>query len=324
MSKPRILQHPEAIHLVKNRCIEGKAFFQPCGRVRTIIERTLAWSADIHNVIVYGYNFELNQFEMVIQAPRLNRQDFMRDFQSVIAREIKKVIGRTEKGFFAGTYENEPILDAECVAREVARMLCAPCDAGLVDHPSKWPGVSSWALHGTCSTLVREREDRSVFHRLKQEHPEMSDAEASKRATSTHELRLAEPQTAGAFGELSVIRRLVSTRLEQDNPESTDYLGVARVRSWPADTPVPQCEYRPARLCVTTSPTRRRRFSELRRDANLYYDWARKRLRLGASNPRFPYGMIPLHQSQAVGASRAAAARDPTRRGLDAFWRSPP
>ncbi|MGM0558251.1 MAG: hypothetical protein ACQEVA_17835 [Myxococcota bacterium] len=317
------MQHPDAVYLVRNRCIEGKAFFQACDEVNTIIERTLAWAAQIHGILVYGYMFELNQFEMAIRAPKLNRQHFMRDFQSVIAREIKDVIGRTEKGFFAAPYDSEPILDDECLSEEIARFLCAPCEAGLVDNPGDWPGVSSWSLHETGQGLVRQREDRRTFHDLKQKYPGMSDSEASARATTTYVLEPAELPPGSGCSEQSELCRLITQRADRLRGESEASLGTDVVRDWPSNEHMPHSVRRRPRLCVAASTRRSRRFAELRRDANLYYDWARKRLRLGMADPRFPYGMIPLHDTRAVGAGQAASARDPTRRKLDAIWGAP-
>jgi hypothetical protein len=310
MAKERTIQHPDAVYVVSNRTIEGKAFMRPDRQVNAIIERTLAWAVDKHCIELFGFLFEADQFAMVLSAPHLNREKFMQDFQSVVGRELKDYIGRTEKGFWAGPYDDELVLDEVSVAEEVVEILCGPCKLELVDHPRDWPGVSSWRLHEHGSSIFRQREDRRRFWELRQKHPEMSETKASRLATVTYELSLM-PLPEAEAGKCPDICEMIEARIDDQRSSEQSSLGAEQVAKWNPHRKPPRRRRRRRRRCITRCKVRLERHIEYRRDLNHQYVRARGRLQRGDPEPNFPFGMIPPHRPGAVGATRPDASRPP-------------
>ena len=308
MGRPRRIQSEDRIYLVSNRCIDGRAFFRPGPKVNEIVERSLVWAVDNHEIDVFAYVFELNRFEMILGAPRMNLQHFMRDFQSEVATKLKALHGRTERRFFEGRYDSEPFADAGPLVDEIARVVCRPCELGLVDHPRDWPGISSWSQHVGNNTRVVRRQCRQEYWRLRQKYRELDAAEAEELATGTYTMQLQRPfdmEVGDARGLICAeIDALASTYGERrDKPP----LGVETVESMPANQPPSRVvRRRRRRVCIASGEESRARFVAHTRNANLWYEWGRRRLRLGMPNPPFPKGMIPLHEVDAVG-SRARA-----------------
>lgn len=325
MGRPRRMQKPDEMYVVFNRCISGLSFFRPGPEVNEIIERSLVWAADKQSILVYAYIFEPNAYEIIIGAPRLNRQHFLRDFQSVLATQLKALHGRTERGFFAGRYDCEPFADLEPVLDEIARVVCRPCETGLVAHPGDWPGVSSWSQHSTAETIVARREDRQLYWRLRQKHPDLAPEQASKLATSTHTMQLALPFDWDVGDAQRVVTKAIEDRAATQARRWNDaFVGARAVQSWdPNQRPRRTCPPRHRRRCIASSQQSRARHAAERWNANLWYEWGRRRLRLGLPSPQFPYGMIPLHQVDAVGACESPESQ-PSQVGASRQTPEPP
>lgn len=305
MTQPRRMQFEDAIYLVSNRTLEGRAFLKPSPQVNRIIRNLLAWAVDVYDIKAYGFVFLPAGFYMMIGAPHLNLSDFMGGFQSLLAKQVNEVLGRTGQ-FFAGRYEDS-VVEEDMELEELARMQCLPCEAGFVEHPDDWRGVSSWSLHQSGDALTGSRLNRTRARDVRRANPNLSEAEAARRATTTHAVDLEKlPEFADKthMGYHAEIRRVVEQRASvyADPPEDA-VVGMDTIeQDWDSQHQLPRVRERRPRI-LTRSAFRRARRAETFELRNLQYTGARNRLRRSRGQPDFPRGMIPLHKTRAVGST---------------------
>ncbi len=299
-SKIRI-QRTGRVYLVTNRTLADLCLMRPSKVVNEIILRTFVWSVSKHAVSIYGFNFRPSDFWILVSAPQLNLHDFMRDFQSQLAIKLNQHWGRTGK-FFAERYKCTHLLDNSACWRQLVRLLCAPSEVDLVEHPTQWPGVSSWGLHQDGGSIEVERENRTKYWRLKQKHPGISDEEATRRATERHRLELEELSYAAAIEDMSYaesVSSLVESEVRRIRRERTSpCLGIERIERLRPTEPAPYAEFQRREPAFRASfPGVADRFRRRRRHTELRYELARTSLRRGLPDVRFPEGTIPLHKT---------------------------
>jgi hypothetical protein len=137
-------------------------------------------------------------------------------------------------------------------------------------------------------------------------HPDISDAEASRLATETHRLELAELDITEFANredyrdELLVAVEEEARRLAESRPRTV--LGMEKVIELPVMVPNRVGDAPPPSLaeCATSSHIARKRFRRRRLRRRDRYQRARDALRLGRTHISFPAGTIPLHKSRAV------------------------
>ncbi len=83
-----------------------------------------------------------NHFHMILRSPSLHLSLFMRDLQSLIARRVNTHIGR-HGVFFPKRFDHAVIGDKGSLLTSMRYLLVNPVKAGLVSHPSEWPGLIS-------------------------------------------------------------------------------------------------------------------------------------------------------------------------------------
>ena len=306
MGERRRLQDIGAVYLVSNVTLEGQAFMTPCDAVNTIITNNLAWAADRRRIKLFAYHFNPEAFAMIVGAPCLNLGSFMGDFQGLTAREINAHNGRTGQ-FWGGRYQSTRLLDDGAIIEALGRVLCGPVTAGLVPSPDDWEGVSSLELHRSGEALVGRREDRARYRDILRADPELSQAEARRRATTTHTVELAKlspwrDQTHMAYHR-TVCATAADYALAIDAAHTTRCLGMAEVKTLPITRRLAR-RWRREPLCSAGCPSTAHAFHERFADLNLTYDNAAAALRRGRKPLPFPHGMIPPHLMRAVGSRR--------------------
>jgi hypothetical protein len=307
MGERRRLQDEGAVYLVSNVTNEGQAFMTPCQEINTIITNNLAWAADRRKIELFVYNFNPDSFAMIVSAPCLNLGSFMGDFQGLTAREINAHHGRTGR-FFGGRYQATRLLDDGAIIEALARVLCAPVTAGFVASPGDWTGVSSLELHRSGESLVGEREDRAKYRDIRRAHPELSRAEARRRATTTHTVELAKLSPFRDKPHMAYHRAICATTadhaLEIDANEASSSRGMADIVESPFNQRLGR-RWRREPLCLASSPSTVRAFRKRYAELNLSYESAAAALRRNRKQLPFPHGMVPPHLMRAVGSRRA-------------------
>lgn len=304
MARPRRIQFTDAVYLVTNRCLAGWALLAPSEELNEIVTDLLAWSADVYDVRLYGFVFLPSCFYMLVSAPHLNLGDFMGTFQSLLAKKVNPLRGRSGQ-FFADRYEDTHV-QPDMLVEEIVRLHRLPCTAGLVEHPADWTGVSSYALHESGDPLEGSRTSLSKARDIRRTNPHLTKAQAVDRATTHHAIDLARPPDFADETYMGYHREIL---------ERVDGFALEEVPGPPEDIDPSPTEaeptFAPSRSRVrprtprilTRSVLRRQRLADTFEAMNLDYDNARARLRRNRGKPHFPVGMIPLHETRAVGAT---------------------
>lgn len=297
------IQQEKAIHFVTNRCFQQRFLLRPSKEVNRIILGCLARAAAMHHVRLYAFVFMSNHFHMLVQAPFMNLPEFMRDFQSSLAREVNRLHGR-EGDFFERRYASEQILDDEAFLDRLRYTLNNPCNDHLVRQIEDWPGVSSWDFHTTGEPIVGEWLDRRELRRLRRK----DDSACIKDAYETYTLKLTTPPM---FDELDAVsaRAKICEHIVQGARElqkerarrRIKCVGPAKVmgKHWSDRPKTPKKSIRP--LCHSGCAKLRRAHREQVWATTDAYKDAMGRWREGKSNPSFPDGTIPPGYTACVG-----------------------
>jgi hypothetical protein len=330
------------LYYLTNETIRGQALFTPNGQVTEIVRNNLAWAADKHDIDLVYVVVEPDWLGMLVMTRHLNISDFMCDFEGVTAREVNAVHDQTGK-FYARRYDCTEV-EEDMQLEVLVDLMVSPHARGFVSHPRAWGGMSSWRQVEAGTRLVGTRTNRRRAREIRRGNPDVSMEESLDMATTTHvvelsripaldhlsgaeyrdtileaaEKRVVMPQATtdvavdvDGASEADTPRELDSARVEvktlgELHQKTTAFsipVGMETVEKWPPMYSISQP--RPRRpLYLTRSARRRKRFDQQRRERNLEYAWAAKRLREGRGKPRFPRGMIPPHKLRPVGATR--------------------
>lgn len=298
------IQSKETIYFVTNRCFQQRFFFRPSPEVNRIILGCLARAAATHKVRIFAFVFMSNHFHLLLQALLLNLPEFMRDFQSSVARELNRLHGRKGK-FFERRYSCEDVLDDAAFVDRLDYTLNNPCRADLVRHIDDWPGISSWDIHKTGEPMVGKWLNREKLRKLRRKDPDV----AEEMAYEEYALDVAPPPLwAGLDAET---RR---ERVTQLIDETAVHLQRERARlrnrcAGPEAVMAKHWSYRPKHAKKSPRPLCHSGCAKLRAEHQQAY-WTtldRYREAMGRHRRRrtvahFPHGTIPPGHVKCVGA----------------------
>jgi REP element-mobilizing transposase RayT len=119
-------------------------FLRPSREVNEILLFLLAAKAQQYGVLIHAFCALSNHLHLVITDVRGRLPDFMRDFDSLVARAVNTSLGRFE-GLWAdeASYSAVEDLAPADVLAKAAYVLANPVAAGLVRHGAQWPGLWS-------------------------------------------------------------------------------------------------------------------------------------------------------------------------------------
>ena len=311
MGRPLRVQTENSIYFVSNRCFQRRFFFLPEKQVRQIILNCLAYAAHVHEVEIFFFVFMSNHFHMGVRAPKLNLHDFMELFQSTVATQLNRYWNRSSD-FFDERYRASRILDDVSLREKLCYTVCNPCESNLVRHPDRWPGLSSWEIHGHQRTLVGRWEDRTEYWRLRRKYPDMTSEEASELATTEYELELAKlPEWEDLDDEeyRQKVCDCVETYAEDlATARRRPCLGARKVLDQSFDDrPREEDETSNQPLCHAECHDDRTQFVEQFRNVTDSYRKAMKRWRRGEEDVRFPPGTIPPGHRKCVPTGQSSS-----------------
>jgi len=239
---------------------------------------------------IYADCFNSNHPHMLVRAPNSNIDEFLENVHREIARRVNWKNRRQGK-FWARRYDDQKVLNQEDLLEAFLYITTNPVKHGLVDHPAKWPGLSSY-----WQTLEGKVRQFSFYH-YSQDNP-------AHRVTR-HKLTIKRlPQ----FEELSekeyrtTINQLIEDRTQQLVTErkanGLGFLGVEAVlRQIPGS--IPQSVARsPRPSCYSKDAAAIKAHLIEARARNQAYDEASMRFRLGDHLAEFPTYTFkpPLHR----------------------------
>lgn len=299
----------DGIYLVGNRCRGGMYLMAPGPEMNMLLMGALAYFADLHDIEVLAWVFLGNHFHLIVRAPKLNLSDFMRDFQSYIARKIIDMRD-IDKPVFPDPYDDQELLDEESLRDKLQYVAMNPVKHGLVDHPAEWPGVSSWDSHRTGRAAEGKLVNCQKFHNFRRRKG-WTDEEAREAALETHELHTTPATLHDEDGNLLApweAREWLTASIEARCSMLREFrrLGgvpvagpTALLETHPLDRP-DHFEPTPSTLCLTVSPGRRSRYREHRRSITEIYQKAHRAWRHGDQSVQFPPGTHPPGYSRAL------------------------
>jgi REP element-mobilizing transposase RayT len=298
------IQDKKAIQFVTNRCFQQRFLFRPSKEVNRIILGCLARAAAKHHVRLFAFVFMSNHFHMLVQALFMNLPDFMRDFQSSVARELNRLHGR-EGDFFERRYSAEQVLDDEAFLDRLNYTLNNPCNDDLVRHVEDWPGINSWKFHKTQEPMVGEWLDRKELRRIRRK----DDGASKEDAYETFKLELATPPM---FEDLDAAeaQAKICEHIDEGARELQKERAKRRIKCvGPAKIMAKHWSHRPKDSKKSARPLCHSGCAKLRRahreqfwaTTDAYKD-AMGRWREGKSKPSFPHGTIAPGHTACVGA----------------------
>lgn len=310
MGRPVRVFRTDGIYLVTNRCMGGKFLMRPGPEMNRILLAALIYFADQYDIEILAWCFMSNHFHLIVRAPKLNLSNFMRDFQRYISKKIIKITG-CHAPVFPERFDDEDILDEESLRDKLQYVVMNPVKHGLVDHPSEWPGVTSWRCHRHLEPAVGRRVDPQAFHNYRRRKG-WTDEEAHEAALEETEYMATPGLLYDEEGDLLMSHEAHTWLADAIDARCT------MLRQWRrrAGTPTPgpaavlrrsrhespeAFEATPAPLCLTVDPDRRRRYREERRGITEIYQKAHRAWRNGDREVCFPPGTHPPGYCRALG-----------------------
>jgi REP element-mobilizing transposase RayT len=107
--------------------------------------------AERYEVKLYALAIEGNHIQKPAHFPKENRADFMRDFNSSVARAVSRYVPEYPGGTFWGRRYSQEFLPAEDIEKQFFYTVLQPVQDGLVERISDYPGYNCFrdAVHGT-------------------------------------------------------------------------------------------------------------------------------------------------------------------------------
>lgn len=292
----------DGIYHISNRCAGARHLLVPSPEVNAIIRGALTRYAVIHGVILYGWVFMSNHFHLIVKAPQKNISAFMRDVQRTISSRIKELESHEDwdTSVFPKRFKAEKILDDAALKEKILYVAMNPVEAGLVPHPEKWPGVSSWRARCSGEAMEGAYLSKGRLSQLRR-RAERPDEVGIERAMLEYEVEVTNPpakkgMSVAEFGE-EIAREVearcadVARRRRQEGKRA--FLGAERVRRLDPLSKPDAPAHSPHPLCHTSDPAKREAYRAFYARVESTYEQQGKRWRAKKVPVRFPAGTFP-------------------------------
>lgn len=115
---------------------------------KVFVEHVLAYLAKyvaLYGVIIYAFVLMGNHYHLVVRFPRANRTAFMRSFNSMITRLVKRHVKSYPGGtLWSRRYAEHELPEMGDVEREVYYCALQPVEAGLTERVGEYDGYNSF------------------------------------------------------------------------------------------------------------------------------------------------------------------------------------
>ena len=298
------IQKKKAVYFVTNRCFQAQFLLRPSKRVNAIILGLLAKYAEEYDIEIFGFVFMSNHFHLLLRARKLNLSRFMGVFQSVLTRELNRLFDRDDT-IFPRRFTSPEVLDDESMWEKMHYMMNNPCLSNLVDHPDKWPGISSWQIHKSGEPMVGRVLNREKLRRLRRKDPNTHVSEAYDfYVLDTTPLPLQEGLERSEQDQrlVDMVEERAEELQRQRKEAGIPCVGAEAIKSqhWSHTPDSPKKSNCP--LCICADPITRKEHRKAYRATLDRYRKAMSRYRANKANPGFPPGTIPPGQVVCVAA----------------------
>jgi len=157
MTQPRQII-PGATYFVTRRCLERRYLLRPDDEVNDIVNYALAHAAKECSIEIHSYLVMSNHPHLELTDPEARVPEFMRRFNSLVARAVNAFRGRRENLWAPGSYSLVRLVTPEDMMKKMVYILANPVRGLLVTHSRRWPGASSrrWRF-GETRTFMRPK-----------------------------------------------------------------------------------------------------------------------------------------------------------------------
>jgi REP element-mobilizing transposase RayT len=170
---------PGDIHLVTNRCFQGRLLMLPNKKINFIIGYWFARALKKYGqgLKIYAFVFLSNHLHILLRDTQGSLAAFMCYFESNVARAVNEARGR--KGAFWENHYDDKIIDGEGeFLKKYTYVTCNAVKAGLVNRAEEWIGWCSTehALNGKpyCFTAInRNQYNKASRNRKKKPDPKL-------------------------------------------------------------------------------------------------------------------------------------------------------
>ena len=293
---PRNLRHcdPDTYYLLTNRTVDAQYFLTPDPMVRKVVLGVLAKWAQLKNTEIVCFCILSNHFHIIARFPDRNMDDFMEQFQKMVARRINIYRGRSGH-FWESRYDDTSIIDDTMLKEKLAYVVNNAVHHRLVARAEHWPGICSISWHKSGEPVEGQWLNKSERSRLRRKG--RSDAHEAAWESFSFEMEL--PAALG--GETDEERRQnILELVEQDRQRlakerQSEDAGVSgeraiRERNW-RDSPHDP-EENPSALCAASDPDERQEYRDKRRHITDKYREALAKWR-NNEPAQFPIGTYP-------------------------------
>ena len=113
---------------------------------KAVILGILARAQELFNIKICGFVFLGNHYHMIICGQAQSISPFMNYINGEIAKAFIKLTGNYKGKFWESRFKEQKLATPIDVLRMIVYMMLNPVKAGLVKHPSEYPGVLSFNL----------------------------------------------------------------------------------------------------------------------------------------------------------------------------------
>lgn len=284
--RPLRNKDPDIIRLITIRTGEARLWISPSKRIKRLIGGIVARYQELLGIIIYAHNFLGNHYHLLMKAPRGNADEFCENVNREIAKRLNQ-IHRREGKFWSRRYDDQEVLSEEDQLEAFLYVSTNPTRHGLIEDPSRWPGLNSY------EQSITGKEEVYTFRRA---------SRTGKDKITKHTLKISplpqfEKMSQKKRGKL--LRKLLTRRAEElrVKREGKFLSELQLMRQSPGAIPH-EVSRSPRPACYTHNSELRREFKNEYRFRRALYDEASRRFRLGDLEARFPEHTFkpPLHR----------------------------
>ena len=160
------MYHRGEIHMVTNRCEEGRFFMKPRKKVREVIAYWFAKAMDKYGdgLDVYAFCFLSNHFHMLCRDRGGQLAQFMEYFQGNVARAVNRALERGGAHFWQGHYDDQIVDGENAFWTKYLYITTNAVKAGLVRRTEHWRGFCSFDAAVSGKPIIAVGLNRTKFH----------------------------------------------------------------------------------------------------------------------------------------------------------------
>jgi REP element-mobilizing transposase RayT len=154
------------IHMITNRCEEGRFFLKPTKEVLDIITYWFARAMEKYGdgLEIYAFCFLCNHFHLLCRDNAGTLAKFMGYFQGNVARAINEHLGRSPAHFWQGHYDDQIIEGQRTFWKKYLYIIANTVKSGLVDRVARWEGFCSYKAALSGKPIVAVGVNRTRLH----------------------------------------------------------------------------------------------------------------------------------------------------------------